>query len=209
MITLLKSNLERLESTAVKAKTDLDKVASQHEAATIHAAGLSDLVAAAFTDAAENAGSLEGQLFQAESRVRSLSAAVTLAEQRLAKAEKELADARAKAKAETAAATMETAAGEFEKAIKAVRQVMPALATAMDGTSFTSIATLNQHARFLATHIHQFNGILKPGGDIEKWVSDLRVRAELVRGGGVSADIGKTEAENQRERAEALKRLAS
>jgi predicted nucleic acid-binding Zn-ribbon protein len=209
MLSILSNSVTKLENAAANARANLDKIKAAHELAVQRASELERLASEAIVDAADNAEHLAQQHGQAEARVRSQAGAITLAEQRLAKAEKELSDAKAKAKAEAAAATMETATAEFEKAVATIRKHLPTLATAMDGTSFTSIATLNQHARFLAERIHHFNAVMKPGGDAEKWISDLRVRAELVRGGGVSSDIGKTEAENQRERAEALKRLAS
>ena len=78
----------------------------------------------------------------------------------------------------------------------------------MDNTWFTSFATLSSPARFLAQHIHQFHGILTTGGEVGKWLGEMRVRAEQVRSRAVSSDIGLTEAERQRAEAEVLKRAS-
>ena len=133
MLKVFKSEIERLETAVTSAKRDLDKVASQHEAAVIRAAELADQVASAFADAAENADNLEQQHFQAELRAKSLATAVERARKRHSIAQHELAEAKAKAAAEKAAATIEESATEFEKAVAAVVKHMPALAHAMDG----------------------------------------------------------------------------
>ena len=103
MIKVFKSEIERLETTGTSAKRDLDKVASQHEAAVIRAAELADRVASAFADAAENADSVEQQHFQAELRVKSLKTAVERATKRHTIAQHELAEAKKQAKAEATA----------------------------------------------------------------------------------------------------------
>ena len=188
MLKVFKTDIERLEQTAAKAKADLHKIAAQREEAASRAAALAGQVAEAFASDLQNASDLEEQHVRAELRARSLAGAEQTAQSRLANAEQALADAKAKAKAEASAAAARKLADDLEKskpvAAKATRQVAEIWGSVpASGPWSTTVIQSFDHWTVGATDFFE-------GDFVDIAVKELRQYADDILAGRRSSDLG-------------------
>lgn len=189
MLNPFKSVIERLETAVTSAKRDLDKVASQHEAAVIRAAELADQVASAFADDAQNAEALEQQHFQAELRVKSLKTAAERAAKRHSVAQHELDEAKKQAKADAAA----TKCRDLAKALEQARR--PAAEAAR---KFVDIWGSFPAIGYYPAHVQQAFDLWVGSADffagdfVDIAVQTLRSHADEILAGKRPSDLGQT-----------------
>jgi hypothetical protein len=208
MITLLKSNLERLEANVTSTKSALDKVAAQHEAAAAHAKHLADSASDAFADGAQNASDIELKSAQAELRARSLAAAVEKAIGRWESAVQAFEDEKLRLLREASAAKLTKAAGALEKQLAPTLAAIDAMIVALDGAGFQEIVSTEAPPRVFAANIHACRAALV-GGDGRRFVDTLRTYAKLIESGIRPHTLAKTMAESDAEYAASMKKKAS
>jgi hypothetical protein len=207
MITLLKSHLERLEANVTSAKTALDKVAAQHEAAVAHAKQLADSASDAFADGATNAEDIELKSAQAELRARSLAAAVEKAISRWEAAVQALEDEKLRLLREASSAKLTKAALALEKQLAPTLAAIDTMIIALDAAGFQEIVSTEAAPRVFAANIHACRAALV-GGDGQRFVDTLRTYAKLIESGIRPHKLAPTMAESDAEIAASMKKSA-
>ena len=190
MISVFKTSIEKLRTAAATAKAALHQISAEHEASVIRAAKLGDQSAAAFADGAQDAEALETEHFKAETRVRSLAAAVERSKQRLAKAEKELTDAKAQADREASATRCRELADSLKKAKPAAAEATRKIAEIVGSLP----ASGHYPTDVLQGLEHWVPGALGffQGDFLDLAIQALQTHAVLIEKGERPADLGRT-----------------
>ncbi len=189
MLSIIKSSIEKLESAAANAKSDLHKVRSQHEAAAARAAELANKAADAFADLSPDADAVEEEHAKAALREKSLSAAISRAEERLVEAEQALAAERARVAREASAARCRDLAKAIEKAkpaaAEASRKVADVWGSAPANIPWSPLILEGCNLWLGSAGFFE-------GDFLDLAIKTLRQHADLILSGERPADLGRS-----------------
>jgi hypothetical protein len=208
MLSILKTGISKLEDNVTSAKTALDKVAAQHEAAAAHAKQIGDQASDAFADGAINADDIELKSAQAELRAKSLAAAVDKARSRWEVATQALEDEKLRLLREAASAKLNKAADALAKQLAPTLAAIDAMIVALDGAGFQEIVSVEAAPRNFAANVHNARAALV-GGDGQRFVDTLRTYGKLVEAGIKPHKLAPTMAESDAAIAAELKKKSA
>jgi DNA repair exonuclease SbcCD ATPase subunit len=191
VLNLIKSNsIASLEKQVADKLAKLGQLRAQYGEVRQRADELGDLVSSALVDEASNLQSLEGQLFAAESRLRSTQAAI-------AKVEGEVADLEQKLTAERDRVAREASAKQCRDLADSLKKAKPAAAEAT--RKIAEIVGSLPATGHYPTHVLQGIEHWVPGafgffqGDfLDLAIQSLRTHSDLIEKGERSADLGKS-----------------
>ena len=191
MLNLIKSNsISSLEKQLADKQTKLRQLRAQFGEVRQRADELGDLVAAALVDEAANLASLETQLFAAESRLRSTTAAIAKVEGEVATLEQRLAAERDRVAREASAKQCRDLADRLKTAKPAAAEATRKIAEIVGSLPATG---------HYPTHVLQGLEHWVPGafgffqGDfLDLAVQSLRTHADLIEKGERPANLGKS-----------------
>jgi hypothetical protein len=191
MLSIIKSNsIASLEKQLADKQSKLAQLRNQFSEVRQRADGLGDLVSSALVDEASNLQSLEGQLFAAESRLRSTQAAIAKVEGEVTTLEQKLATERDRVAREASAARLRELANSLEKskpaAAKAARQVADVAGAIPANVTWSPMIT-QAFDHWVAGSVGFYEGDF-----IDLAVKALRTHADEILAGRRSADLGKS-----------------
>jgi hypothetical protein len=191
MLSIIKSNsISGLEKQLADKQSKLGQLRNQFSEVRQRADELGDLVAAALVDEAANLASLEGDLFAAESRLRSTQAAIAKDEGEIAVLDQKLATERDRVAREASAARLRELANGLEKAkpaaAKSARQVAEVAGAVPANVTWSPMIT-----QALGHWVSGAVGFFE-GDFIDLAVKELRTHADEIIAGRRSPDLGQS-----------------
>jgi DNA repair exonuclease SbcCD ATPase subunit len=191
VLNLIKSNsIASLEKQVADKLAKLGQLRAQYGEVRQRADELGDLVSSALVDEASNLQSLEGQLFAAESRLRSTQAAIAKVEGEVANLEQKLTAERDRVAREASPKQCRDLADSLKKAKPAAAEATRKIAEIVGSLPATG---------HYPTHVLQGIEHWVPGafgffqGDfLDLAIQSLRTHSDLIEKGERSADLGKS-----------------